>query len=81
MKILSTTDLSEYGNDCFIHKSVSLIEAFGMYTVITAEKVTGWFDRKQIYTKAEVTCDLDRAIWMYKQSGGVYGGDGNEATL
>ena len=38
MKIISTTDLSREGNDCYIYESVSLVEAFGMYTVIVAKK-------------------------------------------
>ena len=39
MKVISTTDLSGEGNDCYIYKSVSLVEAFSMYTVIEAEKI------------------------------------------
>lgn len=72
MKVISTTDLSHDGNDCYIYKSVSLIEAFGMYTVITAEKTVGWYYSKQIYTKANITCDLDEAKQMYKLSGGIF---------
>ena len=71
MKIISTTDLSREGNDCYIYESVSLIEAFGMYKVITAEKTVGWFDNKQIYTSSNLTCDFDEAKFMYKKAGGI----------
>lgn len=71
MKIISTTDLSHEGNDCYIYKSVSLVEAFGMYNILTAEKVVGWYDKKGMYTKSETTCDLDRAKYIYKQEGGI----------
>lgn len=77
MKIISTTDLSREGNDCYIHKSVSLIEEFGMYNILTAEKTVGWFDGKEMYLKAETTCDLDRAKFMYKQAGGILEGNAN----
>ena len=72
MKVISTTDLSHEGNDCYIYKSVNLVEAFGMYTIITAQKIVGWNSSKQIYSKATVTCDLDEAKYMYKQCGGIF---------
>lgn len=71
MKVISTTDLSQAGNDCYIYKSVSLVEAFGMYTIITAEKTVGWFDRNEIYARSDVTCDLERAKFLYKKAGGI----------
>jgi hypothetical protein len=71
MRVVHTTDLSDYGNDCYIYKSVSLLEAFGMYNIIIAEKVTGWVDVKRIYTQSEITCDEDRAWFLYKKYGGI----------
>ena len=71
MRVISTTDLSDYGNDCYIHKSVSLVEDFGMYNILTAEKVVGWCEREQMYLKADTTCNFDKAKWMYKQAGGI----------
>lgn len=70
MKVISTTDLSREGNDCYIYQSVSLVEAFGMYTVIVAEKVNGCWSTRKIYCK-DTTSDLDMAKHMYKQSGGT----------
>ena len=72
MRVLSTTDLSDYGNDCYIHKSVSLVEDFGMYNILTAEKVVGWCKREQMYFKAYPTCNFDKAKRMYKQAGGIW---------
>ena len=71
MNVLSTTDLSHEGNDCYIYKSVSLIEAFGMYNILTAEKTVGWFNDKKMYLKSDTTCNLDKAKYMYKQAGGI----------
>lgn len=71
MRVISTTDLSRTGNDCYIYESVSLIEAFGMYKVITAEKTVGWFENEQIYTSSNLTCDFDEAKRMYKKAGGI----------
>ena len=71
MNIISTTDLSTDGNDCYIYKSVSLVEAFGMYTIITAEKTVGWFNNTEIYARSKPTCNLDEAKEWYKRSGGI----------
>ena len=71
MKVISTTYLSNYGNDCYIHKSVSLVEDFGMYNILTAEKVVGWREREQMYLEADTTCNFDKAKLMYKQAGGI----------
>ena len=70
MRIIHTTDLSKEGNDCYIYKSVSLIEEFSMYTTLTAEKYVGWSDRKDIYVKYNPTCDYDKAKFEYKRAGG-----------
>jgi hypothetical protein len=71
MRVISTTDLSREGNDCYIYESVSLIESFGMYTVIMAVKTVGWIDRKDIYCKSDITSDFEQAKYMYKQAGGI----------
>ena len=78
MKVISTTDLSHSGNDCYIYKSVSLIEEFGMYNILTVEKTVGWFDDKKMYLKSDITCDLDKAKYMYKKCGGILEENENE---
>ena len=42
-----------------------------MYTVIVADKTTGWCYREQIYCQSEVTTDFNKAKSMYKQVGGI----------
>ena len=42
MKVLAVTTLSERNNDCYIEKSVSLVEVLEMYTIIIAEKTVGF---------------------------------------
>ena len=70
MKIISTTDLTRDGNDCRIYESVSLIEEFGMYTVVTCKKVIGWSDHKDIYCQSNPTTDIDEAKHRYWECGG-----------
>jgi hypothetical protein len=48
MNVISTTNVSRYGNDCYIEESYSLIEQFGIYAVIMVCKVSGWSERKEV---------------------------------
>lgn len=48
MNIISATNLSRYGNDCYIEESVSLVEQFDLYAVIRFYKVSGWSDREEV---------------------------------
>lgn len=48
MNIVSTTNVSRYGNDCYIEESYSLVEQFGLYAVIRFYKVSGWSDREEV---------------------------------
>lgn len=70
MKIISTTDTSRYGNDCYINETVSLVEQFGIYAIIVCQKITGWAKREDIFVK-QVTTDYDTAVKMYKDYEGV----------
>ena len=70
MKIISTTDTSKYGNDCYINETVSLVEQFGVYAVIVCQKITGWAEREDIFVK-QVTTDYDTAVAMYKDYEGI----------
>ena len=72
MKVLFTTDISSYGNDCYINMAVSLVECFGMYAIVVAEKVNGWSPSNKIYSLQETTCDFDRAKAMFKEVGGKF---------
>lgn len=48
MNIISSTNLSRYGNDCYIEESVSLVEQFDLYVVIRFYKVSGWSDHEEV---------------------------------
>jgi hypothetical protein len=48
MKVISTTDVSRYGNDCYIEESYSLVEQFDVYSIIRFYKVSGWSDREEV---------------------------------
>jgi hypothetical protein len=70
MRVISTTDLSHYGNDCYINRSVTLMEQFGLYTVVVCQKITGWF--KDDYVGADyISTNYDDAIKAYKDYGGI----------
>ena len=70
MKIISTTDLSREGNDCYIYESVSLVEEFGMYMVITCSKVVGWSESEDVYFQGHPTTDIEEAKQRYWEYGG-----------
>lgn len=71
MKVISTTDISREGNDCYIYRSVSLVEQFGIYSVISIQKITGWAEREDVVVLC-ATEDIDVAKQAYKNYEGVY---------
>ena len=71
MRIISTTDLSREGNDCYINEEVSLVEQFGIYSVINFYKVTGWSKREDV-SVFKYTKDFDEAKDAYIYYGGKY---------
>lgn len=70
MKIISTTDLSRGGNDCYIYESVSLVEEFKMYAVIICKKVVGWSESEDMYFQSNPTTDIEEAKHRYWEHGG-----------
>lgn len=70
MRVISTTDKSTYGNDCYIYETVSLIEQFDMYAIIICRKVTGWAKQEEVLV-TEVTTDYYKAVDEYKYCGGI----------
>lgn len=71
MKVISTTDLSREGNDCYIYESVSLVEQFGIYSIINFLNVTGWAEREEVHVLG-TTRDIKEAKKVYKHHNGVY---------
>jgi hypothetical protein len=70
MRIISTTDLSREGNDCYINESVTLVEQFGMYAVIICRRVSGWAEENEIYAQ-HVTTDYRSAVKYYQDCDGI----------
>ncbi len=71
MKVISTTDLSRSGNDCYIYESVSLVEQFELFSVIRYWRVVGWSDREEVsilYT----SLSRSTATEKYKSYGGRF---------
>jgi hypothetical protein len=71
MRVISTTDLSREGNDCYIYEYVSLVEQFDIYSVINFLNVTGWAKREEVRVLC-TTRDIDEANKVYKSVGGIY---------
>ena len=43
MKIISTTNVSREGTDCYIYEELSLVEQFGVYAIISFYKVLKFY--------------------------------------
>lgn len=71
MRIVASVDKSREGNDCFINESISILEEFGIYSVIVCCKVTGWDDREIMYT-AETSSDYEKIKAKYKELRGKF---------
>lgn len=71
MKIISTTDISREGNDCYIYESITLTEQFGIYAVINFVNVTGWAEREEVRVLCTTT-DHKEAKKVYKEYGGRF---------
>ena len=71
MRVISSTDISREGNDCYIYESVSLVEQFGIYSVINFYKVTGWSEREDV-SVFKYTTDFEKAKNAYVCHGGKY---------
>lgn len=69
MKVISTTDISREGNDCYIYESVSLVEQFGIYSVINFLNVTGWAEREEVHVLC-TTRNIKEAKKVYRSVGG-----------
>lgn len=74
MRIISTTDLSREGNDCYIHESISLVEQFGGYAVISFCKLNcswgGWADNVEV-SVLKYTVNAEEIKRAYKYYGGI----------
>lgn len=71
MKVISTTDLSRPGNDCYIYESVSLVEQFELFSVIRYWRVVGWSDREEV-SVLYTSLSRSTATEKYKSYGGRF---------
>ena len=69
MKVISTTDLSRPGNDCYIYESVSLVEQFELFSVIRYWRVKGWSDQEEV-SVLYTSLSRSSATESYKSYGG-----------
>ena len=70
MKVIATTDVSRYVNDCYINETITLIEFCGKYAIIECTNITGWFEDKSI----NIVCETDNyyeAVAFYKRNNGI----------
>lgn len=72
MNIISTTDISHEGNDCYINESVTLASEFELYFVVRVKKVSGWAPYESATIDYYPTADLNEAIKYYEAQGGKY---------
>ena len=70
MKIISVTDTSRYGNDCYVNETVSLVGQFDIYAVIICRKISGWYEEESIFVE-KVFNDYDEALAAYEDCDGV----------
>lgn len=70
MNIISQTDLSREGNDCWINEAVILCEEFNLYFVLKIMKVSGWSDCQDVSLLCEPTDNKSEAASVYKKRGG-----------
>lgn len=70
MRVISTTDLSREGNDCYIYESISLVEQFGLYSIISILKVVGWSEYEGT-SVIKYTTDYEAAKKAYVDNDGV----------
>ena len=65
MNIIFTVNTSREDGGLYFNETVSLIEQFGIYAIITCQKITGYFYREDI-TVNQVTSDYSLALKMFK---------------
>jgi hypothetical protein len=66
MNVISTTQLSRYGNDVYIDEEVLLVEQFGLYAVLRFYKVSGWSSQEEVSILI-ATSDKSEAGKKYKE--------------
>ncbi len=73
MRIISTTDISRPGFDCYIYQTISLVNQFGVWAVISCFKITA--HKQEVVEREEIrvlcsTSSREEAEYAYKSVGG-----------
>lgn len=66
MEVISTTDVSRPGNDCYLEQSFTLVEQFGIYAVIKFSRAGGWASHEEV-TVLIATTNQAEARKLYKE--------------
>lgn len=67
MRIIETVDMSKTNSYGYIKKSVTLIEEFGMYIIITCTKNVRFNGSKDVY-HTQPTMDFELAQMLYRDA-------------
>ena len=70
MKIISTTNVSREGTDCYIYEELSLVEQFGVYAIISFYKVSDLTDQGELRILYESN-DYSKIMKKYCSLGGT----------
>lgn len=70
MTIISTTDISKKGSDCYIYNSVTLVEQFNMYAIIVCCRPTGWFSDCRDIRVDSFSDSYEEMVKRYEHLGG-----------
>ena len=66
MEVISTTDVSREGNDCYLEQSFTLVKQFGVYAVISISRAGGWASHEEVSVLLATT-NADEARKFYKE--------------
>lgn len=65
MNVIFTVNTSREDMGLYINETISLVEQFGIYAIITCQKITGYLYREDIVVN-QVTSDYSLALKIFK---------------
>jgi hypothetical protein len=79
MRVIATTDISRVINGSTIYQTLSLVEQFNVYAVISCMKIFDYAGRveKEEFSVLNSTSDKEQAAYVYESNGG----DFNESNI
>lgn len=72
MRIISTTDISRVVNGSRIYQTLSLVEQFNIYAVISCMKIFDYAGKvlKEELSVLDSTSNKEQAVYLYESNGG-----------